>query len=312
MKKYINFILFKILNFISPIIRIWESILIKKYSVLPLKHEPVFIVGAPRTGSTILYQVLTNELDSIYINNLTCKFFRNSFFGMWLSSKFYRYKAHNTFNSKYGDTNGLNSPSECGQFWYRWLPKDIYFLKASDIKDEIRNEIRDEVTAIINYHDKPLIIKNLGMGQRLDLLKDVFPNAKIIYIDRNPILTAQSILKARLKQDYPENKIWSIKPKNYLILESYSLHSQIIGQIYYLQKQILEDLGKFSNTFQLNYSDLNDKIKLISCKKFITSKNRDNYEDSVINNKEKLTLNLNEINILESEIKKYDWTNYDK
>ena len=79
-KNYINFAVNKLISLSSPIIRKFENRYIKKYSNKPLKHQPVFIIGAPRTGSTILYQTLTNELDILYINNLTCKFNKNIFF----------------------------------------------------------------------------------------------------------------------------------------------------------------------------------------------------------------------------------------
>ncbi len=77
----------------------WEKNKIEKYGNQPLKHPPIFIIGAPRTGSTILYQTLTNKLDILYIDNLVDKFHRNLFFGFWLSSKLYKHKPHNCFTS---------------------------------------------------------------------------------------------------------------------------------------------------------------------------------------------------------------------
>ena len=37
----------------------------------PQKLNPIFIIGAPRSGSTLLYQVLTHRYKFIYLNNFT-------------------------------------------------------------------------------------------------------------------------------------------------------------------------------------------------------------------------------------------------
>ena len=198
-KNYINFAINKILTLLIPIIKAWEGKYMKKYANQALKHQPVFIIGAPRTGSTILYQTLTNQLDVLYVDNLTCRFEKNFFFGFCLSDKLFKQKAHNCFKSNHGDTTkcGLHAPSECGGFWYRWLPLDRHFIDYDDITDDMVSEIRDEITTIINYFDKPLVFKNLNAGQRLRLLSKCFPDAKFIFMKREFIFTAQSIIKAK-------------------------------------------------------------------------------------------------------------------
>ena len=185
-KNYIRFFISKFFSLVSPLIKVWEDKQIKKYASMPLKHQPVFIIGAPRTGSTILYQTITNQLDVLYIDNLVCHFYRNIFFGFWLSNKLFKQKAHNCFKSNHGNTSscGLHAPSECGGFWYRWLPNDRHFIDYDDITDEMVEQIREEITAVINYFDKPLVFKNLNAGQRLRLLQRCFPEAKFIFTKR--------------------------------------------------------------------------------------------------------------------------------
>ena len=63
LNKYYNFALNQLAKFISPIIRRRELPKIQDYGKKNLQHQPVFIIGAPRTGSTILYQALTNLYD---------------------------------------------------------------------------------------------------------------------------------------------------------------------------------------------------------------------------------------------------------
>ena len=80
-KNYIKFFIVKFFSLISPLIKIWEKKYFNLYGNQKLKHQPIFIIGAPRTGSTIFYQTLTNQLNVLYINNFICLLNKNLFFG---------------------------------------------------------------------------------------------------------------------------------------------------------------------------------------------------------------------------------------
>jgi hypothetical protein len=245
---------------LSPFIKIFEKKKIEYFGNMPLKHDPLFIIGAPRTGSTILYQSLTDLYDVLYADNLGCKFHRNFFFGFWLSNKIYDSKPHNNLISEHGDTSmgGMHAPSECGQFWYRWLPYEHHFIDYDEITDEMINQIRTEISAVINYFDKPILFKNLNAGQRLRLIQQCFPNAKFLYIKRNPFFVVQSILKARAKKNIAHNQMWSIKPPNFKSLLSLDEVSMVTAQVYYLERQIEKDLLLFDkkNVFAFDYESM--------------------------------------------------------
>jgi hypothetical protein len=245
---------------LSPIIKIFEKEKIEFFGNMPLKHDPVFIIGAPRTGSTILYQSLTNFYDVLYVDNLGCKFHRNFFFGVWLSNIIYADQPHNNFISEHGDTSmsGMNAPSECGQFWYRWLPEEHHFIDYDEITDEMINQIRTEISAVSNYFDKPILFKNLNAGQRLRLIRKCFPNAKFIYLKRNPFFVVQSILKARDRNNIVNNQLWSIKPPNFESLLSLDEVSMVSAQVYYLERQIEKDLLLFDKkcVFAFSYESM--------------------------------------------------------
>lgn len=315
----INYLLYfsnKAYSLLSPVIALWEKKYIDKYANQSLKHQPVFIIGAPRTGSTILYQTLTNQLDVLYVDNLVCKFSKNLFFGFWLSNKLFRQKAHNCFNSNHGDTSkcGLRAPNECGKYWYRWLPSDKHFIDYDDVTDEMVKEIRAEITTVINFFDKPLLFKNLNAGQRVRLLHKCFPEAKFIFIKREPIFIAQSILKAKRKIGIDDNEFWSVKPKNYKELEKLSPYEQIIKQIFYIEKQITEDKKLFphNNFLTIEYNSLRKAVKstLQTCQTFVGSKNKRTYNKVEIELTEELTLSEDEYKKFNEEINKLNWITY--
>jgi len=314
--NYINFIINKIYLLLLPLIRKWEQKYYEKYSNQALKYQPVFIIGAPRTGSTILYQTLTNQLDVLYIDNLTCRFDKTLFFGFWLSDKIFQQKAHNCFKSNHGDTSkcGPHAPSECGSFWYRWLPTDRHFIDYDDITYEMIEEIRKEITTVINYFDKPIVFKNLNAGQRLRLLKKCFPDAKFIFIKREPLFTAQSILKAKRKVGIKDNDFWSVMPKNIKELKKLDSYEQIIKQIFYIEKQIVEDKNLFNeNSFLiLNYQQLGNNFNDVfnSCQNFLGVKMKDIFQEADIKLTEKISLDDEEVTKFQNEINKLDWKNY--
>lgn len=313
-KNYFLFVFNRIINLSSPLLRLWEETRISRYGNQPLKHQPIFIIGAPRTGSTILYQMLTNIYDVLYIDNLTCLLHKNLVFGFWLSNKLYKNSPHNNFRADHGNTlkYGLHAPSECGQFWYRWLPTDHHCIDFDEITDEMVEEIRQEITAVINYWDRPLVFKNLNAGQRLRLLHRCFPKAKFIYIKREPFYTAQSILSARRENRIAAHEMWSIKPKNYKELETMPELDMIAGQIYSLEKQIEKDMHWFgSNQFlSLWYEDMvNDfpetlkQIEVFSGVRLIGEK----HELSILHNGNQVRVSADTRDGIEEALRHYDF-----
>jgi hypothetical protein len=208
---------------------------------------PVFIVGAPRTGSTILYQSLTSAYQFAYIDNAACAWHRNLRFGLWLSRKKYGDGPHDNFNAEHGDTSrfGGHAPSECGQFWYRWLPRDRHFIDHFEVTPQMVKEIREEVLGASNYLQRPLLFKNLNAGQRLRFIHKAFPNAKIIFVRRDPRFVTRSIIKARKKVGTPPGKWWSIMPPNVNDLLELPEREMCAAQVYHLERQIEEDLALF-------------------------------------------------------------------
>jgi len=283
----------------------------------PSDH-PVFLIGAPRTGSTIFYQILTNSFDILYPDNLVELFNRNIYFGFVLSDKVFRNKPHNCFKSDYGNTLkcGLRAPHECGSFWYRWLPKDQHYIEKGQIPSKHIIELRKNIYAIINRFKKPILFKNLNAGQRLGLISEIAPDAKFIWIKRDPLYTAQSIYIARQKMMMKSTEWWSVKPSNYLKLKSLEEIPQIVQQIFFIEKQISEDKNLFpeKNFMEIDYEQLfEDKIGIMnSINTFYNNSlsRRTDYLEAELNYSEKIVLEDKILKSLRKEIEKLDWNTY--
>lgn len=247
---------------VSPLFRILENI---NFSQVESEfNQPIFIIGAPRTGSTILYQALTNYFEVAYIDNLVCTWHRNLRFGLWLSHKKYGNQPHNNFKAEYGNTQefGGHAPSECGQFWYRWLPIDRHFVDHHEVTEKMVAEIRAEVLSATKYLKYPLLFKNLNSGQRLRLINRAFPNAKFIFVRRDPRFVIRSILNARLKVGVKQGKWWGIMPPNFKELLSLPESEMCTAQVFYLENQIEQDLSLFprENIYEIHYQNFSENL----------------------------------------------------
>lgn len=257
-RRAISFAGRKLISIVARTSRITNGIFIIHNGISP--KPPVFIIGAPRTGSTILYQALTNKYNLAYIDNTACTWHHNLRFGMWLSQKKYGDSPHHNFVADHGNTQkfGGHAPSECGGFWYRWLPKNRHFVDHQDITEHMVDGIRAEVLGVSAFLNKPLLFKNLNAGQRLRLISRAFPNAKIIFIRRDPRFVIHSILKARRKAGARESDWWSIMPPNVDELRSLPETKMCAAQVYFLERQIEEDLALFpaENVKEIGFQDL--------------------------------------------------------
>jgi hypothetical protein len=242
------------------------------------KYNQIFIIGNPRTGSTLLYQIITYRYDLLFINNFICKL---SFMPLvaFVSSKILFKKNHNNFKSDYGSTSkyGFKSPSECGRFWYRWFPRNKHFISKKDISKQKKIEIKKTINAIQNLQKKDLVFKNLMNSQRIDLIKSILPNSKFIYINRDELHVCISILKARRKIAVSDSDFWSVKPKNFQKINSLQIHEKIVEQVFENKKQIEKDIKNIpeNRVLKIDYNEILNNDLFHKLDLFIGGKTKD-------------------------------------
>lgn len=274
----------------------WFLSLIEKSNNLHFDHAPIFIIGAPRSGTTIIYQALTNRFKLSYVDNIIHCFYKFPLLGFKLSKKFYPDKAHNTYKSDLGRTYkySMHAPSECGKFWSNWL----YSNKLNEIIGSLEN---------------PFIAKNTTLSLRLNDIKKQWPNARIIYVKRDPKFTAQSILKARQKQFGDQNEWFSVKTENYESLKSKSPVEQVVHQIHEIELKINNDKKLFidENWFEIQYEDFckNSDKTLQEVQSFLGSKItvRDSFEPLKISFSEKQSIDDTTFEAIKKEIDSLNW-----
>ena len=169
----------------------------------PLKHPFVFVVGAPRSGTTLLTQAIAHCFDAGYICNLAARFWRAPVTGIRLAKAILG-EGSPGWDSCIGKTTGAG-PRGIHEFGYFW--RELFGLEAiDDVADpQQRAETIDWlqvyiVLASIQHElgGVPVVMKGIYpayfAGQMQSTLGD---NLVWVNIERDPLDNCISILEAR-------------------------------------------------------------------------------------------------------------------
>ena len=196
----------------------------------PFSHPPIFILGAPRCGSTLLSQVLIQSLDVGYFSNVHAQFYGAPSLVEWAST-FLNYVPQLEFESTYGRTKGWSAPAENGEFWYRFFRRRPAYVPHGEIDPKQAQAFRRSLFRFVRRCKRPVVLKNLYVALRLEVLRAYLPEARYIVLHRNTLENAQSILNARLKATGCYKNWWSVDTPNRRQLSAKDPAQQVLGQI---------------------------------------------------------------------------------
>lgn len=163
--------------------------------------KPIFVISLPRSGSTILQDTLCSHSQVAYINN-TMHQFRNCFCAADTLRKKMNLNVRGERYLKDSIEVDLGSPSEGLGFWGDWFHDDPFSLdyQPRSIKNFSDQDIANIYHAIrkviwCNGQGHRFFSKNPGLLPRLQFISELFPDAKIIHLIRDPRPTANSLVK---------------------------------------------------------------------------------------------------------------------
>jgi hypothetical protein len=233
---------------IQPLLNRFDSVVLSApLDFTKRDHHPIFILGAPRSGSTILYQILLKSVDAGYISNVMAL---APIKMVALARLLRRYHTVTSVKkSHFGFIDGLFSPSEAGALQRFWF--------GNDMDSESVVWVRNTFILLSTIFNGPMIIKNLFNAFRLNRIRSIFPEARFIFMRRDPLFNAQSLLVARRKINGSENIWWSIQPEGYEKTLNREPEFQVLWQILETEKK-LETFFKSDNLepFHAQYETL--------------------------------------------------------
>lgn len=176
----------------TPVDAILASRERRNSDVIASREQPlILIVGPPRSGTTLMYQVLAYCLDVTFPNNLSSMFPRAPTTVSGLANK-----RRSDFTSYYGQTARMSGANDGFHIWNRWLGDDRYIART-ELSAEEKADMRQFFSAWTTKYGKPFLNKNNRNVQCIKLLADCLPNAFFVAVNRDPVCVARSLIHAR-------------------------------------------------------------------------------------------------------------------
>ena len=203
-------------------------------------------------------QILTQAYELGFLSNIHCKYFGSPS----ISEKIFRYSSKKyiskNYTSEYGEILESGSPSECGEYWYRFFPRLSFENKVFKINEKKMIRFRRSIHFFTKSLNKPLIFKNLYNSLRIKEILTYIPEAVFIVINREEIQNAYSILSARLKNNGNYSDWWSVPPPGIDDILNSDPAIQVVEQIRKINKLINNDLSEYNNKLvhYIKYEDL--------------------------------------------------------
>lgn len=211
----------------------------------PGRTDPsaVFVLAAPRTGSTVLYQALADCFGlPALTNHANADTPQHPVVGI-LASHEARLagNARGDYGSRYGKTDGKHGLSEGSAIFTRWCGGGHPSQTASPgVLDAQSEHMRATLAAVEAAAGKPLLMKNAWNCFRLADLACRFPEAGFIWLRRDVRAAAESDLAARHAVQGDALTWNSATPANVEVLRRLPPEGQVLENQYEFSRAISE------------------------------------------------------------------------
>lgn len=211
------------------------------------KMPAVFIVGNPRSGTTLLYQWLAASGLFAYPSNIMSRFYNAPYVGGLIHKIFVDHDKHGElfrnsrtdFVSRLGKTRGADAPHEFWYFWRRFFKfGKIQQLSEAALSKVDRELFLKELAAIEYCFGKPLLLKALIMNWNMAYLNQLLHKPLFLFIKRNEMHNMASLYKARILFFNDPGRWYSFKPPEYETLKGKNVYAQLAGQVHYTNQHI--------------------------------------------------------------------------
>jgi hypothetical protein len=166
-----------------------------------LVEKPVFVIGLPRSGTTMLYNLLAAHEQAAYITNAMNSFPDAIGSIEWLR-KALQLNVRGERFLKDSVVTEFGGPSEMQMFWGRWTGRDIVDLdwesNPVEVTDAMIARVHLDLKRVLHAFGpaaRRIVIKNPVFQPEMPALQQMFPDARFIHIVRDGRMVANSLIK---------------------------------------------------------------------------------------------------------------------
>ncbi len=221
-----------------------------------VERPVVFVLGLPRSGTTLVSQYLVHRLAVAYFTHGVGRHPKApavvTRLQHWLHGDYC-----SDFRSEYGKARGPSSPRVAGSFCGRFFGLDDY-VRFEDVSEADARTLRATIAATQRvFGGAPFVNKNVKHMLRIDALARLFPDPLFVVVRRDLRDVALSMLEAHHKGLADASGWWSVKPPDHAALRELPLPEQIVGQLVSLRDRLHRDLAALdaSRVFWIDYAD---------------------------------------------------------
>ncbi|WP_375238860.1 sulfotransferase [Aurantibacter sp.] len=224
----------------------------------------IHIIGSPRSGTTVLSQLILSNINVGYINNFIATFWNAPIYGIHLSKKLLGDNYQSDLKSNFGRTTNLQEPHEFGYFWKHQLNYKEHLQQTYNKEHKIDwLNLRNILNQMCFAYQKPILFKSFLYGFHIKKAVQEMPKTLFIYLERDIYQNAYSILKLRKKM-FGDETVWaSMKPEQYSFLKNENIYRQIMGQVLFLNNEYKKQLKAIpeENKISINYTNLCENVE---------------------------------------------------
>lgn len=216
--------------------------------------RPIFFIGMPRSGTTIIFEAFSRHPDLGWISgycrmhprrpwvNVLRRIFDNRL--LKLHSKKKQYGRNRLINFY------LPIPDEAYEFWdmYAGVPFSSNALPGISCSEARRDALRNAVSEVLGWQGKTRLAAKFTGPPRISFLSSIFPDAIFVHVVRDGRAVVQSLLEVKfwIENSGFEKPFWEDLLTQSL-LDEWERHDRDSGVLAALQWKRVVELAKLES-----------------------------------------------------------------
>jgi len=226
----------------------------------------IILVSPPRSGSTLLHQMIISAFEIGYISNIMARFWQAPYLGACLHQSVADPEFTSSCESVYGHAPHPQEPHEWGWFWQHHLrlSGDEHYIADDAEIDWVR--LGQKLASIQKTFSAPLIVDNVFAMNALPRLTEHFDHIYPLVLKRDPYFVCNSVINLRLNRFDDISRLKFHLPRNVEDLRSIE---HPVEQIVLQVKSIFDEIDGLLEGFPdesvltIHYEDLKSSPKSV-------------------------------------------------